>query len=245
MEDGIEGEKLPEQSTETAQPIVEEVMPGEMPEASHAHAPHAHGSGLPWLDVIVTISVVVISVISLVVSIEHGKTMEKMVDQNQKMVEANTLPLLTMETSLTNDLLHPEKAQVKIELKNSGIGPAMIDRFELSYKGKSYTSDSSMQGVIGLLKDCCAAALPKQGSVIPSSAASVTGSVLPARETILVFGIAPQTPELLAALKDANEDLKAKACYCSVLDECWETSFGHKRPTPVKECKVAPGEKLW
>jgi hypothetical protein len=245
MKDCIEGEKLPEQSSETTLPIVEDNMPGVMPEASHAHAPHAHGSGLPWLDVIVTISVVVISVVSLIVSIEHGKTMEKMVDQNQKMVEANTLPLLTIETSLTNDPLHPEKSQVKIELKNSGIGPAKIDRFELSYKGKSYTSDSSMQGVVGLLKDCCRAALPKSGTALPSSAASVTGSVLPARDTILVLGIAPQTLELLTALKDANEDLKFKACYCSVLDECWETNFDHKRPTPVKECKAAPGEKLW
>jgi hypothetical protein len=242
MKDGIEGETSSVQST---QPIVEEEMPGVMPEASHAHAPHAHGSGVPWLDIIVSVSAIFISVVSLVVSVEHGRTMEKMVDQNQKMVEANTLPLLTMETSLTNDPLHLEKAQVKIELKNSGIGPAKIDRFELSYKGKNFTSDPSMQGVLGLLKECCNAALPKPGTVLPSSAASVTGSVLPARETILVLGIAPQTLELLTALKNADENLKTKACYCSVLDECWETNFDHKRPTPVKECKVAPGEKLW
>jgi hypothetical protein len=245
MKDGIEGEVHSELSPQLEEVAEEDKMPEMIPVLDHGHAPHGHGSGIPWLDIIVSVSAIFISVVSLVVSIEHGRTMEKMVDQNQKMVEANTLPLLTMDTTLTNDPSHPENAQLKMELRNSGIGPAMIDWFELSYKGKSYGSDSSMQGVGELLKECCGSALPKSGAILPSRISGVTGRVLPARDSILVFGIAPKTPGMLAALMDAEEDVKKRACYCSVLDECWETNFDHKRPLPVKECKVSPDEKLW
>jgi hypothetical protein len=46
-------------------------------------------------------------------------------------------------------------------------------------------------------------------------------------------------------LQNAEPQITLKACYCSVLNECWETDFDNKRPQPVKECKVAPDEKLW
>ena len=214
-----------------------------IPAPDHSHGAHGHGTGHKWLDILVAVSAIFISVVSLVVSIEHGRTMEKMVDQNQKMVEASTLPLLTEDTNVTSDPAHPEKSQVKIELKNSGIGPATIDRFEVSYKGKNY--DSSQPSLTGLLKDCCAWALSTIHTALASSASSVTGNVLLPREKILIFGIAPRTPELLGALREANDSLKMKACYCSVLDQCWETNFDHRRPTPVAECKVKPDEKLW
>lgn len=245
MEDGTEKVEIPEEYPNAVGAATEENVPDLMPDMEHAHVPHGRGSGIHWLDMIIGLSAMFVSVVSLWVSIGHGKTMEKMVDQNQKMVEASTLPLLTADSTLTNNPLHPEKSQLKIELKNSGIGPAMIDWFEVSYKGKSYNSDPSMQGVVGLLKDCCGAALPKGSTVLPSTASPVTGEVLPAREIILVFGIAPQTPELLAVLKDANDNLKMKACYCSVLNECWETEFDRKRPRPVNKCQVPPNEKLW
>jgi hypothetical protein len=60
-----------------------------------------------------------------------------------------------------------------------------------------------------------------------------------------MLGIAPQSPQLIEAMQSAAGEFKMKACYCSVLDECWETNFDNKRPTPVPECKVNAGEKLW
>jgi hypothetical protein len=214
-----------------------------MPAPEHTHGAHAHGTGHKWLDVVVAVSAIFISVVSLVVSIEHGRTMEKMVDQNQKMVEASTLPLLTEDTSFTNDPDNPRKAQIKLVLKNGGIGPAIIGRFEFSYKGQSFDSSASTFGK--LLGACCVSAAPKSGTTLPASAAAVTGTVLPARESVTILGIAPQTKELYQAMTQAAREVKMKACYCSVLNECWETEFTQQRPKPVADCTAKPGETLW
>lgn len=186
---------------------------------------------------------VFISMISLVVSIEHGKTMEKMVEQNQRMVDqnqklvvANTLPLLDVDVENRMDL--KKNALVGFSVKNSGVGPAVIDRFEIRYKGVSYNSPFGQKGLLDAL--FVGAAQPR---FITNS--SVSGSILPARDAIKVIEIPITSPQSLQLLVAAEPEITLKACYCSVLDECWETNFDHKRPQPVKVCKVAPGEKLW
>jgi len=205
---------------------------------------HAHGTGVRWLDVVVTVSVVFLSILSLVVSIEHGKTMEKMVDQNQKMVEASTLPLLTNMGSNLDPVT--KKLSPREALFNDGVGPAIIDEFEVRYKGVVYSREDL------LLKACCVPPdlMVRNKSVLRRDVfySNVSGAILSARGSIAFLTLGPQAdPQMIKALEMAREsdDLSYHACYCSVLDECWETNFDHKRPQPVKECRVGPDEKLW
>jgi hypothetical protein len=222
MEDGIE----------------EGEVPGLMPELDHAHGPHGHGSGIPWLDIIVGLSAIFISVISLVVSIEHGRIMERMVDQNQKMVEANTLPLLTIGASEV--VLAKGMPKIQLMLQNGGVGPAIIDKFEIRFKGIAYNSPEA------LLYTCCVAALPTNGDMSGVYHSKVSGIILPARETLVPITIDGRANRKLGEAFDvAKNDLSYRACYCSVLDECWQTSFDDKRPQPVKQCTVSPEDKLW
>lgn len=83
---------------------------------SHSHARH---TGLPWLDLILAGSAIFISVVSLIVSIHHGHTMEKLVAANEKQVEASTLPILRFSTG---NMLENENA---IHF-DGGTGPAVI-----------------------------------------------------------------------------------------------------------------------
>jgi hypothetical protein len=237
MEDGIE----PEQSTETGEAIAEGEVSGLMPEPEHGHG-HEHKTGILWLDGIVAVSVVFISVISLVVSIEHGKSMEKMVEQNQKLVVAGTLPLLTIAGTEFDASGKPSFREV---ISNGGVGPAIIDRFEIRYKGVVYTDEDA------LLKACCATALLKanKGGHTKVYYSNVSGFILPAHEEIDPITIKPDKEGLdlfntFNRVRD-SDDLTYHACYCSVLNECWETNFDRKRPQPVKECKESPDEKLW
>src|SRR5208282_5863977 len=78
--------------------------------------------------------------------------MEKMVDQNQKLVVASTLPILTLFGRQFDD---SGKPLLQVTLSNSGVGPALIDRFEVRYKGVVYTDENA------LLRACCAEALLK------------------------------------------------------------------------------------
>ena len=237
MEDSIEDEKSPQQSTETGEAIAEGEVSGLMPEPEHGHG-HEHKIGIPWLDMTVGLSAIFISVVSLVVSIEHGRIMERMVDQNQKMVEASTMPLLTI--GVGEAVLSKGEAKIQLVLRNGGVGPAIIDSFEIRYKGIAYNSPEA------LLHACCAAALPASGDLSGVYHDKVSGIILPARETlepIVINGAVNR--KLGEAFDTAKNNLSYRACYCSVLDECWQTSFEDKRPQPVKQCQVSPEDKLW
>jgi hypothetical protein len=241
MEEGIEGEKLPEQSTGTIEADAEGDVSGLMPAPEHGHG-HEHKTGIPWLDGIVAVSVIFISLLSLAISIEHGRSMERMVEQNQKLVVASTLPILTIFGRQFDD---SGKPMLQVTLNNSGVGPALIDRFEVRYKGVLYTDEGA------LLRACCAEAyLKSKKSGHPQVFYSnIYGLILSARQDFYPITIKPDKDGLdlynaFNRVRD-GDDLTYHACYCSVLNECWETNFDHKRPQPVKECKVAPREKLW
>jgi hypothetical protein len=166
--------------------------------------------------------------------------MEKMVDQNQKMVEASTMPILSIVGRQVDDAGKP---MVQVTLENGGVGPAIIDRFEMRYKGIVYSDEPS------LLRACCAASYlkAKKGSKIFYS--NVSGFIVPARQTLYPITIKPDKDGLdlyeeFNRVQD-SDDLTFHACYCSVLNECWETDFDRKRPQPVNKCQVSPNEKLW
>jgi hypothetical protein len=207
-------------------------------EPGHDHAHHGgHGTGVKWLDIIVGLSAVLISVVSLVVSFQHGQTMEKMVDQNERMVAANTLPFLTVDDTQLD--ARTNQPRFSLVLNNGGVGPAVIDRFQLRYKGVAYHELGA------LLRACCAEALSPKG---PSAAiySNISGSILPPRETREPIVIVPNGDmRLYNAFLKARPDISYDACYCSVLDECWRTDFSPGRPSRVKDCRVPAGAKLW
>lgn len=85
---------------------------------SHSHVRH---TGLPWLDLILAGSAIFISVVSLIISIHHGHTMEKLVAANEKQVEASILPILRFSTW---NMLENENA-IHFDLRNGRMGPAV------------------------------------------------------------------------------------------------------------------------
>ncbi len=180
-----------------------------------------------------------ISVVSLIVSIEHGRTMEKMVQQNEKMVAASTVPYLTLSSAQLDPVTN--KPLARLILKNGGVGPALVNWFDVRYKGVSYAGPAT------LMKACCAEALPKDAGKLNGVVYSyVSHNILPARESVDVLTVRPDMGErLLKAFDDATRDLAVTACYCSVLGECWQTDFGARSPQAVKECKVPAGSKTW
>lgn len=201
-----------------------------MIEEEHAHHGHGHGTGIRWLDLIVTISVVAISVISLVVSINHGRTMESLVETNRKMVEASTFPYI--EAGSANIDPATNRPMVGWVIDNAGLGPALIDWVQVEYDGHPMPTPGA------LLRACCEAS---RGNVEGFTYSTPSGRVLPAKQTIKAFWF-PQPRQ--AAERDlfdrfaaAQSKISASACYCSILDQCWITHFDGARPAPVKMCQ--------
>jgi hypothetical protein len=111
----------------------------------HEGHSHGHRTGIPWVDVILAGSAIFISIVSLMVSIHHGRTMEQLVAANEKQVKASTLPILRYVTgNVTNN-----QRMIHFQVTNGGTGPAIIEWFRLKWEGQPAT------GAQDLLERCC------------------------------------------------------------------------------------------
>jgi hypothetical protein len=196
------------------------------PEHPHHHAPQ---TGVRWLDMAITIAVLLISATSLILTIEHSRTLERMADANVKLVEANSWPFLAYSTGNTNG----REAAINMSVDNNGIGPAKIESFVVTW------NRIPQHNAPAFLKACCGYA-HRPGDGLQFSV--VQGQVLRAGNR-LNFLYLPRTRETAAAWDALNSDriskrLDVNICYCSVFDECWGgdiTQFT-LHPRPVAKC---------
>lgn len=116
-------------------------------------------------------------------------------------------------------------------MKNAGVGPVVIEWFEVRYKGTAY-------GPSALLRACCAASL-QPGSQPGVAYSNLSQNILPAREHVEVLSLTGNANSaLLDAVGKARPEMTFQACYCSVLQECWQTNFSTTRPQPIKDCQA-------
>jgi hypothetical protein len=200
----------------------------------HESHSHPHHTGLPWLDLVVAGSAIFISIVSLVVSIHHGHTMEKLVAANEKQVEASTLPIIRFTTGNVLENVNV----IHFDLRNGGTGPAIIEWFRVSWNGQPTNGPSD------LLDRCCRKQTQRGGSVWQNVA---SGATLPAGESESIFQIraSDADPDMYHLLdNEARFKIDAESCYCSVLDQCWITDF-KVRPQSVKSCERIPDNQRW
>jgi hypothetical protein len=70
--------------------------------------------------------------------------------------------------------------------------------------------------------------------------------MLPQRESVDFIDLTPEAGlDLIMAVDAARTDITFNACYCSVLDECWQTDFSSSRPKRVEECHAPPDNRVW
>ena len=199
----------------------------------HESHSHAHRTGLPWLDLVIAGSAIFISIVSLIVSIHHGSTMEKLVAANEKQVEASTLPILRFTTGNVSENVNG----VHFDLRNGGTGPAIVEWFRVKWNGQP------TNGPGDLLTLCCRSKTQRVGSVWQNVASGMT---LPAGQSESIFRIRaadadPDSYQLLDT--EARFRIGAESCYCSVLDE-WITDF-KAQPGKVKTCEPIPDNQRW
>jgi hypothetical protein len=198
----------------------------EAPEVPHEH--HAK-TGLPWFDMVVPIAVVCLSIASLLTSLQSEKSMHALVEQNTRLVSAQSTPLLMLDSSNLDD---DRKPAISMTLSNVGTGPARIAWFRLhDDKGTDYRG--------GVLYERVAKLDP--GAAFTSQ--QITSTLMRSGEHRSVFSWPrPKSPAALAEwqrLNDARFHLQASACYCSMFDECRTTEFGDSRPKSVESCDEA------
>lgn len=190
----------------------------DLPEAPHSHPAH---TGHRRLDIVLGLSAMFVSVVSLVVAVEHGRTMERMADANTRMVDANSWPFVEFSDHNEDDQGH---SNVRLVLTNEGIGPARIESFELWWDGKP------MSWAGALLQGCCmtTAAETEEAKTMPISNGVAAPRILRAGEHVDFFGLvqSPGNTDLWSKLNMERSQITTRVCYCSVFDQCWVQASG-------------------
>jgi hypothetical protein len=203
---------------------------------THAHVEH-HKTGHRRLDVVISVSALVTSLVSILLAYHTGHNMERL-------VHASSWPALQL--SSTNGAGNSGLA-LEFRLINAGVGPARIHTVDFLSKGVVIPWAENVEP---LLEACCAEALdqvratggkqwePRVGTL------PVAGSFLPPGEGTLVLNW-PRTDvdqKIWDALDRARvrREVRVRTCYCSVFDECWIAETDRFPPRAVEACPSPP-----
>jgi hypothetical protein len=191
-------------------------------------APHvAHHTGRRWLDLTLALCAMFLSILSLGVAIHHGVVMDRL-------VAANSWPFLTYTTDNQDAQGH---RRISLKIDNAGVGPARIETFEVWWQEQPVASPAE------LLLRCC---MPDPGTKIDPDAARAmnlgVGLIAPTvmraggEQSFLSLDLTEANAPVWHRLDVARLQVKMRACYCSVFDECWETDLVHTDTKTVKRC---------
>lgn len=193
-------------------------------EHPEVHPPHARHGGLPrWLELVIAVTALITSISSIVIALQHGRIMEKL-------VQANSLPYMQGGFSTAT----PEGARVlSLDLLNRGVGPAHQQSLRVKI-GERYVK--SLGELIEASLGSAQAAESK--GVLEPLQNKVRTRFIPGGQQQLVFRIAktPGNAQFWDPLEASQDKWDVEFCYCSVFEECWEVLGKWEEPEPVKTC---------
>ena len=182
-------------------------------------------SFLAWLsrpEAIIGLCAVVVSVIAVFVSAYEAHI-------QREWQRAAVWPYVQLSRSFrySNADAPPDQRKWTLTLnaENAGVGPAQVRDFKVVVDGKpQHTWREAIQMLLATPAD------------IRYGHSTVNGVIIPAGQTVHVFEYANQ-PDVEQIFK-AMERLDFFACFCSVFDDCWRTSYRQSaRAEPVERCE--------
>ena len=191
------------------------------PEIHPVHKPH--GVGVQWLELILSVSAIITSMVSVYIAIQHGEVMEKL-------VAANSLPYVQAYSgNLGDDAVKPSY----LDLHNYGVGPAKVESLQVDLQGHYFKT------LAEIITVCCTAA---EAPLLQQSYSiyNMPERFIPAREVSHVFAIR-RTAENAAAWNKFDrlrDRLHVSGCFCSVFDDCYRFDSQTGRSTPAKVCRA-------
>ncbi len=174
------------------------------------------------------ISAILISCISLYVAFVQG-------DLSRKMLAASSWPLLRYETGNVAD---DGKPTINMDIRNEGVGTAVVDSFRVFYRGKEEASPYS------LLEDCCGYRVKSIDPTAATRGAPATNLIQQSvirsgdRKVYLTIDLTDGNKDVWRRLDQVRFQIKFEGCYCSVLGDCWRSDLITTHPHPVKTCEL-------
>ena len=156
----------------------------------------------------------------------------------EKQVKAMTLPLLQYETSNLEE--GTNKQVLQFTIANGGVGPALIKSMDFSYKNKPY------KNLIHIFKACCNKEYEDFLSIVTMDfseggyiTSPIVNTILPAQEEIKFYQLydGNRSHALWEKLNVERDYIDISICYCSLLDECYQTA-GNGQVNAIQSCPV-------
>ncbi|WP_421789422.1 hypothetical protein [Hyphobacterium sp.] len=194
------------------------------------------------IELVVAVSVVVISVVSLFVAVEQSRV-------QRQTLEASVLPVIQYGSG--NYVYERDEWVMTLNFTNTGIGPAELRHLKMSWNGEEIRDTSVF------LSQCC---VPE--SVPPEERLSFIHNAFRERQMAFLFDsvegrfFAPQESvdyitfrqpdatsqpvghQIWLSLDRVRHQLEIDACYCSVFEDCWMARFPAQTRERVDMCPV-------
>ena len=170
-------------------------------------------------EMLVGLSAVIIGVCALGVSLYETSLMR----EEQR---AAVMPLLELARSY--NLPGPDdpesRSRLLIHAENVGIGPALVQDFRVSVDGKNFETWGKAFGeIIGRTEE------------VLYGQSSINGRTIPPGRSVTMFEL--NNTELTREILAGFGRLDFEACFCSIFDECWKTSYSRFGTSEeVEEC---------
>ncbi len=158
-------------------------------------------------EMLVAVSAVVIGVCALFVSVYETSLMRK----EQR---AAVMPLIELARSHFTSDDASDQAQWRLSLlaENVGIGPARVLDFRVTVDDEPHRSwDSALKALID------------HDGEIRYGHSTINGRTIPPDRQVVLFDL--DDTSLTASIVSEFDRLDYEACYCSIFDECWKTSY--------------------
>jgi hypothetical protein len=189
-------------------------------EVEKPHLPHP--TGHRRLDLVLPLVALFVSFVSILIAWHHTHVMQELVHQNEKLVEANSLPYLQISGSGTSERL-------TFNAVNEGVGPAKIVTAEMFVEGRP------VQSLDQLLASCCA-----KGNYSGITASYLGGRMVRPGDSVnfIDLPVTDANREAAMALDHARQSRRivTRLCYCSVFDDCWVARSDDPTPNPIDHC---------
>ncbi len=194
------------------------------------------------IELVVAVSVVVISVASLFVAVDQSRF-------QRRTLEASVLPVIQYGSG--NYDAERSEWIMTVRFTNTGLGPADSRYLGLFWDGEEIRDTSAF-----LARCCVSEEVPEADRLAYVHQAfrdgqmaflfdSVEGRFFAPQESVdyIEFGrpdaeAQPVGRAIWQSLDQVRHEIEVEACYCSVFDDCWMSRFPDQSREPVEFCPI-------
>ena len=183
------------------------------------------------MEIFVSLAALVTAVAAVVITLEQTKVMREEAELERNNARISVLPSVWLSTYI-GDL--EGEAYYKVVLTNKGLGPAVIERFDVTYQDQPVNNwdelTRKMAAHVGSDKSF-------EENFLQSTRSPVSpGLMLEAGGVAYPLQVDDSTdPDGVRLLIRGSRDLGISLCYCSLYKDCFRTEL-FDRPMEVASC---------